>query len=305
MRHPTDLPPSLAVLCAGAVWGAFWLPLRALEAAGFSGAWATLPPVSVGVLILLPFVLWRWRRLAAAGWGVALLGMASGTGYALYSDALLLTEIVTAILLFHLAPVWSTIIARIVLGEPITGVRMAAIALGLAGLWVILAIDGGVPTPRGLGDWLGLVSGMIWAVATVCFRARGDVDPVQMAFYYLSGTLVMATAIALVFMPLEAGTVGRLAAAALATWPLIAFSGVVMFAGSMVLLIWANQRMDPGRVGVLLMIEVPVAVATAAWLTDEPFGWRQVIGGGLILSAAAIEVLARLRRRGAAQASQS
>ena len=143
---------------------------------------------------------------------------------------------------------------------------------------------------------------MIWAIASVCFRKRGDGDPAQMAFTYLSGTLVMATAIALVFMPLEAGTPGRLAEAALATWPLIAFSGVVMFAGSMVLLIWANQRMDPGRVGVLLMIEVPVAVATAAWLTDEPFGWRQVIGGGLILSAAAIEVLARLRRRGAEEA---
>lgn len=304
MGGRTELSASLAVLCTGAVWGTFWLPLRALEAAGFGGAWATLPPVAVGVLILLPIVAWRWRRLAAAGWGVALLGMASGTGYALYSDALLLTEIVTAILLFHLSPVWSTILARIVLGQPITGIRMAAIALGLAGLWVILAIDGGVPMPRGLGDWLGLVSGVIWAVATVCFRARGDVDPVQMAFYYLSGTLVMATAIALVFMPLEAGTLGRLAQAALAAWPLIAFSGVVMFAGSLVLLIWANQRMDPGRVGVLLLIEVPVAVATAAWLTDEPFGWRQVVGGGLILSAAAIEVLVRLRRRGAAQASQ-
>lgn len=304
MGGRTELSASLAVLCTGAVWGTFWLPLRALEAAGFGGAWATLPPVAVGVLILLPIVAWRWRRLAAAGWGVALLGMASGTGYALYSDALLLTEIVTAILLFHLSPVWSTILARIVLGQPITGIRMAAIGLGLAGLWVILAIDGGVPMPRGLGDWLGLVSGVIWAVATVCFRARGDVDPVQMAFYYLSGTLVMATAIALVFMPLEAGTLGRLAQAALAAWPLIAFSGVVMFAGSLVLLIWANQRMDPGRVGVLLLIEVPVAVATAAWLTDEPFGWRQVVGGGLILSAAAIEVLVRLRRRGAAQASQ-
>ena len=218
MREPAELLPSLAVLCAGFVWGAFWLPLRALEAAGFSGAWAAPPPIAVSVLILLPVVLWRWRRLVAAGWGVALLGMASGTGYALYSDALLLTEIVTAILLFYLTPVWSTILARMVLGQPITGLRMGTIALGLAGLWVILGIDGGFPTPRGLGDWLGLVSGMIWAVATVCFRKRSDVDPVQMAFYYLSGTLVMATVIALVFMPPEAGTFGRLAAAALAAW---------------------------------------------------------------------------------------
>ena len=303
MRQATDFLPSLAVLCAGAVWGAFWLPLRALEATGFSGAWAAPPPIAVSVLILLPVVLWRWRRLVAAGWGVALLGMASGTGYALYSDALLLTEIVTAILLFYLTPVWSTILARIVLGQPITGLRIGTIALGLAGLWVILGIDGGFPTPRGLGDWLGLVSGMIWAVATVCFRKRSDVDPVQMAFYYLSGALVMAVAIALVFMPTDAGTFGRLAAAALAAWPLIAFSGVVMFAGSMVLLIWATQRIDPGRVGVLLMIEVPVAMATAAWLTDEPFGWRQIVGGGLILAAAASELLVPATRPASDKAS--
>jgi drug/metabolite transporter (DMT)-like permease len=42
--------------------------------------------------------------------------MAGGTGYALYSDALLLTEVVTAILLFYLTPVWSTILARLFLG---------------------------------------------------------------------------------------------------------------------------------------------------------------------------------------------
>lgn len=283
--------PNLAVGLAGVVWGATWLPLRALEDGGFDGAWAPLPAVLAGVLMLLPVVLWRWRRAAAAGWPLALVGMAGGTGYALYSDALLLTEIVTAILLFYLTPVWSTILARLYLGQPITTVRLAAIALGLAGLWVILGIDGGLPVPRGLGDWLGLASGMIWAVATVGFRKRPEADPVLMAFYYLIGTLIAALAIAFGFMPIEVGTWDRLAAATLDNGLLILFSGAVMYAGAMVLLVWAGQRLDPGRMGVLLMIEVPVAVATAALFTDEPFGWRQVIGGGLILSAAGVEIL--------------
>ena len=268
-----DLLPSLAVVAAGVVWGAFWLPLRALEAGGLSGAWAPLPPVLASVLMLLPVVLWRWRRLAAAGWPIAVMGMAGGTGYALYSDALLLTEIVTAILLFYLTPVWSTILSRLFLGQPITAVRMVAITLGLAGLWVILGIDGGFPAPRGLGDWMGLMSGMIWAGATVGFRKHHDVDPAVMAFYYLMGTLIAAAVIAFVFMPPDGATWDRLAAATLANGPLILFCGAVMYAATMVLLVWASQRLEPGRIGVLLMVEVLVAVATAALFTDEPFGW--------------------------------
>ncbi|MFP6745645.1 MAG: EamA/RhaT family transporter, partial [Alphaproteobacteria bacterium] len=60
---------------AGVVWGATWLPLRALEDGGFDGAWAPLPAVLAGVLMLLPVVLWRWRRAVVAGWPLALVGM--------------------------------------------------------------------------------------------------------------------------------------------------------------------------------------------------------------------------------------
>ena len=293
MARRKVLLPSLAVITAGAVWGAFWLPLRALETAGLDGAWATLPPVAVGVLVLAPIALARRRGLAAGGWPVALAGVFGGTGYALYSDAFLLTEVVTAILLFYLTPVWSTLLSRVLLGQPITRSRMVTIALGFAGLWVILGIDGGLPLPRGPGDWFGLVAGMIWAGASVGFRKHNALGAAEMGFLYLCGTLIAAAAIPLVSMPLDAGTFGRLAAATIAAWPLVVFMGVVMFAGSMVLAIWGNQRMDPGRVGILMMSEVLVATATAAALTDEPFGWRQITGGVLVIAAAVIDIAAR------------
>ena len=243
--------------------------------------------------MLAPIALARRRGLAAGGWPVALAGVFGGTGYALYSDAFLLTEVVTAILLFYLTPVWSTLLSRVLLGQPITRSRMVTIALGFAGLWVILGINGGLPLPRGPGDWFGLVAGMIWAGASVGFRKHNALGAAEMGFLYLCGTLIAAAAIPLVSMPLDAGTFGRLAAATIAAWPLVVFMGVVMFAGSMVLAIWGNQRMDPGRVGILMMSEVLVATATAAALTDEPFGWRQITGGVLVIAAAVIDIAAR------------
>ena len=57
------------------------------------------------------------------------------------------------------------------------------------------------------------------------------------------------------------------------------------------LTIWPAAVLSPGRVGMLLMAEVLVGVASAAILTDEPFGLREMTGAALIISAGVVEVL--------------
>jgi len=49
--------------------------------------------------------------------------------------------------------------------------------------------------------------------------------------------------------------------------------------------------LSPGRVGMLLMVEVLVGVGSAALLTDEAFGIREMAGALLIVSAAVVEVV--------------
>ena len=49
--------------------------------------------------------------------------------------------------------------------------------------------------------------------------------------------------------------------------------------------------LSPGRVGMLLMVEVIVGEASAAILTDEQFGVRELAGTVLIISAGVVEVL--------------
>ena len=57
------------------------------------------------------------------------------------------------------------------------------------------------------------------------------------------------------------------------------------------LTIWPATVLSPGRVGVLLMVEVLVGVGSAALLSDETFGLREMIGSLLIVSAGVVEVV--------------
>ena len=285
-----DLLPSFAIIATGLLWGVYWIPLRALEAAGLAGPWATLAPVTVSVLALAPVALVRWRRLVQGGWPLLFVGLCSGSAFVLYSNALLLTEVVTAILLFYLTPVWSTLLARVFLGQPIAGARIVTIILGLGGMAVILGVDSALPLPRGVGDWLGLVSGIFWAIASVGIRKRAEVGAVENTFAFLAGGMLVAAVAPMVLMPERVFT--PIGAPIGDILPLLALVALVWFVAMILLLMWGAKRLDPGRVGILLMGEVLVGAASAAWLTDEPFGVRQVAGGGLIIAAAVIDILA-------------
>ena len=56
------------------------------------------------------------------------------------------------------------------------------------------------------------------------------------------------------------------------------------------LTIFGASRLDPGRIAILLMLEIVVGLSSAALLTDEPFGPRELIGAVLILGASGVEI---------------
>ena len=57
------------------------------------------------------------------------------------------------------------------------------------------------------------------------------------------------------------------------------------------MLFWPPTVLSPARVGILFMTEAVVGIASAAWLTDEPFGWREIAGTALIMGAGLVDVL--------------
>jgi drug/metabolite transporter (DMT)-like permease len=238
-----------------------------------------------GTLALLPFVLGRLIRLRRTDAAFLVTGLFSGGAWVLYSNSLLYTEVARALLLFYLTPLWSTLLARAFLGEPITLPRLLTIAMGIGGLLVILGFEGGFPLPRNAGDWLGLGSGMIWAGASVRFRRDGPIPVRDAVFaYFLGGTLLSLAAASFVASPPGAAAVG-------AALPALIAISVGFILPSMALIIFGSQRLSPGRVGILLMTEAVVGILSAAVLTAEPFGAREAIGAALIISAGLIDIL--------------
>ncbi len=88
--------------------------------------------------------------------------------------------------------------------------------------------------------------------------------------------------------------------AVLTQLPLLTALSLALFLPTSIALVWGVQRVDPGRVGILLMIELVVGAASAAVWTAEPFGLREAVGALMIVGAGLVEVLGRQRERPAA-----
>lgn len=285
-KDRTSTIATLIVIGTGSLWGFYWLPVRRLAAIGLSGAWGTLMIVAVAALVLAPVAIGARRSLFRSS-PVALASIAlGGVAFVLYSVGLVYGRVAIVILLFFLTPVWSTLISRYVMGWSTPWLRLAAIMVGVTGLGLVLGADGGLPLPRGLGDWLGLASGLLWAIATTTIRSHPYTGPGEAAFVFAVGACVGAAVLAPVLEPVP--SLGIEAIIPAIGWALVA--GGLWWGLSMACLMWATARLEPARVGILLMAEVLVGLASAAIFAGERFGPLEVLGGALVLGAGLLEV---------------
>ncbi|MHA7826076.1 MAG: DMT family transporter [Roseovarius sp.] len=292
-RHVIRLATAI-VFATGAFWGFYWLAVRALSDMGLGGAWGTVAVTGSAAILLLPFALRRWRVIRHAG-SVALVSIAiGGAAFALYSVAFVYGRVAIVILLYFLTPVWSTLIGRYVMGWHTPPMRLLAIGVGLAGLAMMLSADGMVPVPRSIGEWMALLAGLLWSVGTTGIRAKSVLGPVEAAFVFALGATVASCLLAPFLAPLpDSDSMGD-------GWRLLALAfgaGGLWWVLSIGGLMWATVRLEPARVGILLMGEVLVGALSAALLADEHLHGMELMGGALVLLAGVLEVWPMGRRR--------
>jgi drug/metabolite transporter (DMT)-like permease len=288
--HPqrNDLVPSLALVIGAAFWGLYWIPVRAIEQAGVPAIWAGPVIFCASAILFIPLILIRYRRFAEHWHHTLVPGFLAGFAFALYIASLNLTDVVRAILLFYMTPLWSTMLGVLVLKERLTGNRVVALLLAFSGLYVVLVVESGLPIPRNIGDWFALLSGVCWSAGSLkLFQdgARFVIEKVTIFIYF-----ALVTSLLLVFW--HQGNLDGMPSIAnlLSGWYWISMVALLMLPITY-LTIWPTTLLSPGRVGMLLMAEVVVGVGSAAMLTDEQFGLRESIGTLLILAAAVVEVL--------------
>ena len=277
----------LAAIFSGLIFGIYWIPLRAMEDSGLPGLWAAAVFNLVAVLVVLPFIVHRWRLLIPGRTKLHFGTFFAGLAFVSYAGAFLYTEVIRVIVLFYILPIWGFILARIMTGDRITGVRWVSMALGLAGLVIIFGWEQGFPMPSNLGDWMALGGGMLWALASMLMLIDQD-DTVNytLGFIFWSALIGFAAALA-------ANYYGALPDA---NWSgfsttiiyLIPFSILIIIPVSFATMFGPSQ-LNPGTVGLLFMAEISVGTATAALFAGEPFGTQEILGVTAITLAGIIE----------------
>lgn len=284
----SDIVPSIAIAFGAAFWGLYWIPIRGIEQAGVHAFWTGPVIFGASCLLFLPLMLTRIHNYIAHWRHILLPGLLAGFAFALYIASLNLTDVVRAILLFYMSPLWSTLLGILVLKERLTGNRVVALLLAFSGLYIVLVVDSGLPIPRNNGDWFALISGLCWSIASVKLFQDGA----QMILEKVTMFVVFALLMSLILILWQQGNLTGMPDILVLEkgwyWILMVALGMLPIC---YLTIWPAAVLSPGRVGMLLMVEVLVGVASAAMLTDEPFGIREITGAALIISAGVVEVL--------------
>ena len=279
--------PTLAILASTVLWGTWWIPLRKLDALGLGSIWSTGTGLLLPLLVMLPVIVIHRHRIARAGSPLLLGAFFFACALALYAEGMLRGQVARVILLFYLTPVWSTLLARFMLGQPITPRRVLTLVFGLSGMLVILEVDHASPLPRDIGEWLGLVSGVAWGLAMV-YTQRTTTHPVadKVALQFVFALLIFA-ALTLIPGGRQWSVTGLDITLTTSCW-LLGFA-FVWNLPVVWLTFYGGGKIEPGRVAILLMMEVAIGIITASLFTDEPFGVREFTGAVLIIAAGLTE----------------
>jgi drug/metabolite transporter (DMT)-like permease len=290
MRSPSNVTICVGVAAAAGVWGLYWIPQRELEAAGLTGGWGTLAQYIIPIVLMAPIAVWRRFRGLDTGTSWVLLGFLTGGGIVCYANSFLLTDVVRALMLFYLTPVWATLIDWLVLKRPVPRQRYGSLGLALVGVWIVFGQESGLPWPRNAGDWLALAGGAMIAAgaARINVTQPRSIFAILFAFYLYGGLLAVLLSLLLRSDLGPAPETSDL----LAMLPYLLILVLFFLMPTNAFLIWSPTRISAGVFGILILAEIVFGSISAALWADEPFGWRELTGCVLIVGAGLTEVLA-------------
>lgn len=288
-RH--SAAPALALTFNAFVWGVSWWPLRALHGAGLHPLWATAAVYAMAVALI---VATRPRTLATLLRTPVLwvLVLASGTTNAAFNWAVTIGDVVRVVLLFYLMPLWSLLLARVLLGERLNAPALARMALALAGAATVLwPAQGGWPLPRTLAEGLGVLGGFCFALNNVMLRREAHRPETARALaMFVGGTLVAGTLAASLT---AAGQVPP-PSPPLAWLPGALALGAAFLASNFALQ-YGAARLPAQVTAVVMLSEIVFASLSAAALGAGTLDARLLGGGALIVAAAMLAARPRPR----------
>jgi len=289
-RSPWSIP---ALLLNALVWGLSWWPLRELHARGLHPLWSTVIVYAIAALALLAWRPQGLRQLLSQP-QLWILSVASGTTNAAFNWAVSIGEVVRVVLLFYLMPLWSVLLARVLLNEHFTLHGLLRVVLALAGAAIVLKPEGAPwPVPHGLADWLALLGGMAFATNSVMLRRlAGRTREEGRALAMLTGCVAMALVLATGLGPARGVTPPPVPQWG---WLAIAVGLALTFVCSNMAYQFGAARLPAQVTAVVMLTEVVFASISSVLWGGEVLRGQTLAGGALIVGAALLAALGPAR----------
>ena len=253
-----------------------------------AGSWSIVLVNACPLIVLFPLLIFHLKGLKVHPVPMTCAGFMIGAAFTLYANGLVETTIIRATLLFYLSPIWSTILGIIWLSERLTKARIFSILVAVIGLFLLLTdLNNSESTKLNIGDLFGFLSGIFWAIgATIINRwPNAPTLPLTTIVYVATTILSVLFAIFLYQDPMPNIAVIEDSFFTAAIWSII-----ILLPGFWIIF-RVSQLLFPGRVGILMMSEVIVAIVSARILVpEETMAFLQWVGAGAILFAGVIEV---------------
>ncbi len=279
MRPATE--GALLAAASAVAYGSLGVLTKLAYAEGWNVPSLLAARFGVAALVVLPFALARrgpWRGFGA-GFLVGALGYASTT--ALYFPSIRLLPAALASFLLYLAPPIVAVLSYLLLRERMGAWGVAALVLALGGL-ALMASGAATGEASGLGVLLAVGSAVAYALTTLASRR------VAGALHWTRASLAVALGAFASYLAFSLAT--RQLAIPRSPAGLLDALGIGTLAGGVALSLFmmALPRIGASRTSVISTLEPVSTLALGAFVLGEVPGWLGLLGGLLIVVAAAL-----------------
>ncbi len=283
MALSTNAWAALGLLLNAFAWGLSWWPFRELQKVGLHPLWANT--LIYGIAVIAIFIArpqaWRGMLAVPALW---LLALGAGLTNVGFNWAVTVGDVVRVVLLFYMMPVWSMLLAWLILGERPTRTSLARVFLAIAGVALVLKTpESPWPVPHSLADWLALMGGFCFALNNAMLRRLRAVPGEQRTFAMFFGGLLFSFAVGSIgswqggiALPVMLNAYG---------WALL-LGFAVFFLVSNLALQYGAARLKASTTSLIMLNEILFATGSSVLLGASQLETRIVIGGFLIIAAA-------------------
>ncbi len=291
-NNRTLLIGSLQVIMAGICWGTLGIFSTKLGKLGLdSFAITTLRIVTAGamVLVLLPSLYRTFLSMRTKEWlslmTQSLIGVLGMT--LCYFYAVSQVGVSMAVALLYTAPVFSLVLAKLILGEQIS-VKSALLAIvAVIGVACLMAGD---EFSLNMGVVVGLLSGLCYSLYGILGKkAMSFNHSTQMVFF----SSVAFSAIALLFLPQTFATYQALSSLPIQAWVYVVGLSLVGTIAPFFLYMTALNKLPATTASVFTIIEPLTAIILAIVILGQPLLPLQMVGVTLIIGATLANALTR------------